>query len=85
VGAFDERLTLGHCSKPLSMLGENFFCPSTNSCISYSLSIVFPIIDVPIDPMISCGVRENISYRIAPLQMISLVLTINVPEVLDVT
>ena len=36
-GALDERNILQHCSQlSLSMLGYFFFCPSTNSCISYS-------------------------------------------------
>ena len=38
LGAMDERNTLLHCSQSsLSMLGSNFLCPSTNSCIPYSL------------------------------------------------
>ena len=32
-GAQDERMTLQHCSQSSSMLGSNFFCPSTNTCI----------------------------------------------------
>ena len=36
-GAFDEQNTLQHCSQSSSMLGLNFLCPSTNTCIPYRL------------------------------------------------
>ena len=36
-GGQEERNTLPHCSEPLSTLGSNFLCPSTNSCIPYNL------------------------------------------------
>ena len=36
-GGMDERLTLPHCSQPLAMLGSNFLCPSTNTCIPFHL------------------------------------------------
>ena len=34
-GAMDERNTLEHCSRLSSMLGHNFLCLSTNTCIPY--------------------------------------------------
>ena len=34
-GAMDERNTLQHCSQSSSMIGVNFFCLSTNTCIPY--------------------------------------------------
>ena len=34
-GAIDERNRLRHCSQPSSMLGVNFLCPLTNTCIPY--------------------------------------------------
>ena len=36
-GGIDERNTLKHCSQSLSMLGNHFQCPSTNTCIPFSL------------------------------------------------
>ena len=36
-GGFDERNTLRHCSQSSSMLGSNFLCRSTNTCIPYVL------------------------------------------------
>ena len=37
-GGIDERMTLPHCShSSSSMLGENFRCPSTNSCVPFHL------------------------------------------------
>ena len=36
-GAIDESNTLEHCSLPSTMLGHNFRCLSTNTCIPYSL------------------------------------------------
>ncbi|CAF3950331.1 unnamed protein product [Rotaria sp. Silwood1] len=35
-GAIDERMTLQHCSQS-SVLGPNFQCPSTKTCIAYHL------------------------------------------------
>ena len=35
LGAIDERNTLRHCSSSLAMLGYNFICESTNTCIPF--------------------------------------------------
>ena len=35
LGAIDEQNTLQHCSQSSSILGHNFFCPSTNHCVSW--------------------------------------------------
>ena len=36
-GAIDERNTLNYCSQSTSILGLNFLCPSTNTCIPFRL------------------------------------------------
>ena len=37
LGAIDEQNTLKHCSSSTSMLGHNFLCASTNTCIPFFL------------------------------------------------